>query len=48
MFEGYYKKSRSERLQILRDYADLTDAELAILDHEGRSLLRRRTIWWKI
>lgn len=35
MFEGYYKKSRSERLQILRDYADLTDAELAILDHEG-------------
>lgn len=35
MFEGYYKKSRSERLQILRDYADLTDAELAILDDEG-------------
>lgn len=35
MFEGYYKKSRSERLQILRDYADLMDAELAILDDEG-------------
>ncbi|WP_088840880.1 hydroxymethylglutaryl-CoA reductase, degradative [Listeria sp. ILCC797] len=35
MFAGYYKKTREERLAILREYAGLTDEELAALQAEG-------------